>query len=165
MELLTQELEWGQDNMSKNKQDFNLNKEDFQFVQMNEKIFDKKFETKAVGYFGDALRRFCKNKSSLVAFILLMIIILMAIFVPMFSKYDATTINISEQYLPPRIPILEKLGIADGTKKITGINVDYIIVSMILSWILLWMIHRIQIRKKISKITISLNILLSLIHI
>lgn len=103
--------------MSKNKQDFNLNKEDFQFVQMNEKIFDKKFETKAVGYFGDALRRFCKNKSSLVAFILLMIIILMAIFVPMFSKYDATTINISEQYLPPRIPILEKLGIADGTKK------------------------------------------------
>lgn len=113
--------------MSKNKQDFNLNKEDFQFVQMNEKIFDKKFETKVVGYFGDALRRFCKNKSSLVAFILLMIIILMAIFVPMFSKYDATTINISEQYLPPRIPILEKLGIADGTKKITGINVDYII--------------------------------------
>lgn len=40
----------------------------------------------------------------------------MAIFVPIFSKYDATTINISEQYLPPRIPILEKLGIADGTK-------------------------------------------------
>ena len=37
--------------------------------------------------------------------------ILMAIFVPIFSKYDATTINISEQYLPPRIPILEKLGI------------------------------------------------------
>ena len=48
MELLTQELEWGQDNMSENKQDFNLNKEDFQFVKMNEKIFDKKFETKAV---------------------------------------------------------------------------------------------------------------------
>ena len=113
--------------MNENKQDFNLSKEDFQFVQMNEKIFDKKFETKAVGYFGDALRRFCKNKSSLVAFILLIIIILMAIFVPIFSKYDATTINISEQYLPPRIPILEKLGIADGTKKITGINVEYII--------------------------------------
>ena len=42
MELLTQELEWGQDNMNENKQDFNLSKEDFQFVQMNEKIFDKK---------------------------------------------------------------------------------------------------------------------------
>lgn len=46
MELLTQELEWGQDNMSKNKQDFNLNKEDFQFVQMNEKIFDKNLKQK-----------------------------------------------------------------------------------------------------------------------
>ena len=29
MELLTQELEWGQDNMNENKQDFNLSKEDF----------------------------------------------------------------------------------------------------------------------------------------
>ena len=38
-----------------------LNKEDFEFVQMNEKIFDKKFETKAIGYFGDAFRRFCKK--------------------------------------------------------------------------------------------------------
>lgn len=28
--------------MNENKQDFNLSKEDFQFVQMNEKIFDKK---------------------------------------------------------------------------------------------------------------------------
>ena len=53
-----------------------LNKEDFEFVQMNEKIFDKKFETKAIGYFGDAFRRFCKNKSSVVAFIMLMFIIL-----------------------------------------------------------------------------------------
>ena len=36
-----------------------LNKEDFEFVQMNEKIFDKKFETKAIGYFGDAFRVAC----------------------------------------------------------------------------------------------------------
>ena len=54
-----------------------VNNKDFEFVQMNEKIFDKKFETKAVGYFGDAFRRFCKNKSSVVAFIMLMFIILM----------------------------------------------------------------------------------------
>lgn len=46
MELLTQELEWGQDNMNENKQDFNLSKEDFQFVQMNEKIFDKNLKQK-----------------------------------------------------------------------------------------------------------------------
>lgn len=92
-----------------------------------------------------------------------MIIILMAIFVPMFSKYDATTINISEQYLPPRIPILEKLGIADGTKKLLVSMLTTSLVSMILSWIVLWMILRIQIRKKILKIIISLNILLDMI--
>lgn len=104
-----------------------IDKKDFEFVQMNEKIFDKKFETKAIGYFGDALRRFSKNKSSIVAFVILVIIILMAIFVPIFSKYDVATVNIAEGYLPPRIPILENFGIADGTKKITGVNVDYLI--------------------------------------
>lgn len=56
----------------------------FEFTQLDEKIFDKKFETKAVGYFGDALRRFVKNKSSVIAFIILVIIILFAIFAPIF---------------------------------------------------------------------------------
>lgn len=46
MELLTQELEWGQDNMNENKQDFNLSKEDFQFVQMNEKFLIKNLKQK-----------------------------------------------------------------------------------------------------------------------
>ena len=92
MVSLTQELEWGQDNMNENMK---IDKKDFEFVQMNEKIFDKKFETKAIGYFGDALRRFSKNKSSIVAFVILVIIILMAIFVPIFSKYDVSTVNIA----------------------------------------------------------------------
>lgn len=104
-----------------------LAKQDFEFVQMNEKIFDKKFETKAVGYFGDALRRFAKNKSSVVAFVVLVLIILMAIIMPMISPYDAKYMNIEEAYLPPRIPLLEKIGIADGTKKIEGVNINRVI--------------------------------------
>lgn len=100
-----------------------LNKEDFEFVQMNEKIFDKKFETKAVGYFGDAFKRFCKNKSSLVAFIILMLIVLMAIVMPMISPYKnlSTTDTKDQAFLPPRIPLLEKMGIFDGTQKRTAI--------------------------------------------
>ena len=109
------------------KKDIILNKEDFEFVQMNEKIFDKKFETKAVGYFGDALRRFRKNKTSVVAFIILMLIILMAIFMPMLSQYDPKRQNPSEALLPPRIPFLEKLGIADGTREYKEVNIKYII--------------------------------------
>lgn len=104
-----------------------LNKEDFEFVQMNEKIFDKKFETKAIGYFGDAFRRFCKNKSSVVAFILLMFIILMAILVPALSKKDPKLQDPSKIHLPPRIPILENLGIANGVKTIKEVQTKFII--------------------------------------
>lgn len=112
--------------MEENKRVFN--KEDFEFVQMNEKIFDKKFETKAIGYFGDAFKRFCKNKSSLVAFVILMLIILMAIVMPMISPYKnlSTTETKDQALLPPRIPGLEKLGIFDGTQKKTA-NLDKII--------------------------------------
>lgn len=126
MVLLTQELEWGQDNMEENKRVFK--QDDFEFVQMNEKIFDKKFETKAVGYFGDAFKRFCKNKSSLVAFIILLLIVLMAIVMPMISPYKnlSTTETKDQALLPPRIPGLEKLGIFDGTQKKTA-NLDKII--------------------------------------
>lgn len=117
-----------------------LSKSDFEFIQMNEKIFDKKFETKAVGYFGDAFRRFCKNKSSVVAFCILMFIILMAILVPAFTKDKDGRYSWNEEYvdpstyqdptkilLPPRIPLLEKLGIADGTRKFKEVNVAFII--------------------------------------
>ncbi len=108
------------------KKDFVLTKDSFEFVQMNEKIFDKKFDTKAIGYFGDALRRFAKNKSSVVAFIILMFIILMAIIMPAISSYDPRTIDPTFANLPPRIPLLEKLGIADGTREY-DVNIEYII--------------------------------------
>ena len=90
---------------------------DFDFVARDEKIFDKKFETKAVGYFRDALGRFCKNKSSVVAFIILVGIILMSTFAPMFSKYDVDTQDLRLKNLPPRMYLLENIGICDGTRK------------------------------------------------
>ena len=37
-------------------------KEKFEFVSHGEKIFDKKLETKPIGYFKDAWIRFRKNK-------------------------------------------------------------------------------------------------------
>jgi oligopeptide transport system permease protein len=48
-----------------------IDKNKFKLIQLDEKIHDTKFETKAIGYFGDALRRFSRNKSSVVAFIIL----------------------------------------------------------------------------------------------
>jgi oligopeptide transport system permease protein len=103
------------------------NNDSFEFIQLDEKIFDKKFETKAVGYFGDALRRFVKNKASVVAFGLLVIIILFAIFAPMVSPYDPIDQDHSAMLFPPRVPIIEKLGVLDGTKKLNKIRTDYIV--------------------------------------
>lgn len=113
--------------MSENVKQNNFTQEDFQFVQINEKIFDKKFETKAVGYFKDALRRFAKNKTSLVAFFVLVLIVLMAIIVPAFNKEAATKMEIDKAFLPPRIPILENFGIADGNVEKNAVILDYII--------------------------------------
>lgn len=76
--------------------------EKFKFVQQDKKIYDQKFDTKPVGYFTDAFRRFCKNKSSVAGGIVILILILFAIFVPIFSKYDISDRDGYYAYCLPR---------------------------------------------------------------
>ena len=57
-------------------------KEKFQFVQRGDRIHDEKLQTKAVGYLGDAWNRFRTNKSAVVAFILILVLLLFALIVP-----------------------------------------------------------------------------------
>ena len=92
-----------------------IDKSKFEFVQAQEKIFDKKFETKPIGYFKDAMIRFTKNKTNLIASIILLILILLSIFLPILSNKNAEVLEERVAFLPPRIPLLEKIGIADGT--------------------------------------------------
>ncbi len=47
---------------------------------------DEKFKTKQIGYFEDAWNRFRKNKSSIVATIIIAILILYALLVPIFCE-------------------------------------------------------------------------------
>ena len=54
--------------------------EKFQFVQKDKELHDQKFDTKPVGYFTDAFRRFRKNKSSVVGGVVILLLILFAIF-------------------------------------------------------------------------------------
>ena len=42
----------------------------FDFAHKDERLHDTKFETRPVSYFEDCLRRFLKNKASVVAFML-----------------------------------------------------------------------------------------------
>lgn len=102
-----------------------INPEEFEFVQRGEKIFDKKFETKPIGYFKDAMIRFSKNKTNVTASIILFTIILCSIFIPIFSSKNAETQESELAYLPPRIPLLEDWGIADGSK-----SLDYQVVDL-----------------------------------
>ncbi len=63
--------------------------EKFRFVQENEKLHDKELQTKARGFFADAMIRFSKNKSSVIAAYILLFLVLYAIFVPFISGYTA----------------------------------------------------------------------------
>ena len=65
----------------------NIPKSKFQLANHGEKIADKKFDTKAVGYFRDAMNRFKRNKSSVIAACIILLLFLYAILVPMFSNY------------------------------------------------------------------------------
>ena len=64
----------------------NVPVEKLKFASPDRRIHDEKFKTKQVGYFKDAFRRFCKNKSSVVAAIIIIILLLYAIFVPIFCE-------------------------------------------------------------------------------
>ena len=54
--------------------------------------------------------------------VILCCIILMAIFAPMFSKFDYKTQNIRHTKVPPKMPIVSSLGIMDG-KNSDGVDV------------------------------------------
>ncbi|QLY39938.1 ABC transporter permease [Hujiaoplasma nucleasis] len=104
-------------NIKKVEQDFD--KSQFQFVQKEDKIYDKKFQTKPIGYFKDAMIRFVRNKTNVVATTILALLILLSVVIPALDpKADPIQndqIDSQISYLPPRIPLLDKLGIADGT--------------------------------------------------
>ena len=91
-------------------------KEQFEFVQQDEKIFDKEFETKPIGYFKDAWMRFIRNRTNVIATTILFTIILMSVFQPLVTTKNYTRLDPVVAFLPPRIPILENFGIADGTQ-------------------------------------------------
>lgn len=86
----------------------------------SEDISDEPFKTEAIGFFKDAIYRLRKNKLSVIAFWLITAVIISAIIVPHLTGYSPTAQNLAYRNLPPKIPGLEKLGIADGTRILTN---------------------------------------------
>ena len=90
-------------------------KEMFEFANVGEKLSDKKLDTKPIGYFKDAWLRFKKNKASVLASVIILIIILYALLVPLFSfRYDVTFMDAYYAKKGPRNTTLRKIGLADG---------------------------------------------------
>lgn len=103
---------------------YNITETSFRFVQTGGKISDDKLSTKTTSFSQDAFRRFCKNKSSVVGAIVLGILILFALFVPLFSPYGVDTVSASEAFLEPKL-FNSGTGFWDGTKRYEKrINVD-----------------------------------------
>ena len=89
--------------------------EKFEFVHSGERIADKKFEDKPIGYFKDAWIRFCKNHASVVATIIIICIVLFAFLTPIFNtRYNARFMDSYYAKKAPRALALRPYGIFDG---------------------------------------------------
>lgn len=95
----------------------NIPEEKFTFVNRDEKLSDTKFVDKPVGYFKDAWIRFCKNKGSIIAAIIIAIILIFAFVTPaLFTKYDQTFMDVYYAKKPSRnLWLSEHFGICTGS--------------------------------------------------
>ena len=106
-----------------NGQEVEITKDMFEMVPAN--FGDNEAISRpSLTFWQDARKRLFKNSGAVTGLVILCCIILMAIFAPMFSKFDYKTQNIRHTKVPPRIPILSSIGIMDG-KNSDGINKWY----------------------------------------
>ena len=97
---------------------------EFEFANTGEKIMDEDMKTVSRGFFKDALFRLRRNKAAIAAFWIICLMIVMAIFGP-----DMNEQTFSQQYtdftnMPPRVPVLEDIGILDGRRVLTNRRLD-----------------------------------------
>ena len=88
---------------------------DFERVERNlDEFVDENFSGQS--YLREMFHSLFKNKGAAVSLVLIALIVLMAIFAPMFSPYSYRDVNDEATNLPMRIPLLEDIGIFDGTR-------------------------------------------------
>ena len=101
----------------------NIPKDQFEFVSDEGRLHDQKLDTKPVGYLRDAMKRFAKNKSSVVAAVIIGILILFAIVGTFFcnqgyqNAYSSETVIKRYKQLLPKIAAFEGSGFWDGSQK------------------------------------------------
>jgi ABC-type dipeptide/oligopeptide/nickel transport system permease subunit len=98
--------------------------QDFTLVQLDKKIHDVKFQTKPTTYFKDAFKRFRKNKSSVVAGVIIGILSILAVTVPIFNTNSIDRPLFEARFLPPKWPGFSEIGIMDGTTYYQNVIID-----------------------------------------
>lgn len=102
----------------------NIVAEAFESAHGDEKIMDAELETISRGFFKDALFRLKRNRLAIVAFFILCFIVFMAIFGPNMNEFTFSEQHPDFVNMPPRVPVLEDLGIFDGEKVLTNRRLD-----------------------------------------
>ncbi len=99
------------------RETFIFEKNDFEFIgEENISQIDETYASQS--YWKDVAMRFVKNKGAVFGLVCIIIIIVMAIIGLDLNDSDFDTQIITHQNLPPRVPVIEKLGILDGSEKL-----------------------------------------------
>lgn len=86
------------------------------------------FSKKPRGYFADAMLRFVTNRGSVVCFFIIILLVLYAIFAPLFSGYKISDRDGYYAYASPKCALFVPLGFWDGceTIEVNAITLDYL---------------------------------------
>ena len=86
----------------------------FEFVNLNERLTDVKFDDKPIGYFKDAWLRFRKNKASVVAACIILLIFIFSFTAPFLSPNSNTFMDAFYAKKGPYVSGLNKTGFMDS---------------------------------------------------
>ena len=103
--------------------DEDISKDDFTLAPVDSTVHEQKFQTKPTTFLKDSLKRFRKNKSSVVASYILGILLLMSFVVPLVDTSDTVKPHPKETYLSPKL-FDAGTGWWDGTVSYDNIAVD-----------------------------------------
>ena len=105
------------------EEEVEITKEDFELTQVDSTVHEQKFQTKPTTFLKDSLKRFGKNKSSVVATYILGALLLMSFVVPLADRSDTKKPHPNETYLSPKL-FNAGTGWWDGTVTYENIAVD-----------------------------------------
>lgn len=98
------------------KQTITIEDQDLTLIQKDKIITDVKMKSKPTTYFKDAMRRFAKNKSSIVGAVILGLLLVLSFLIPAVSPYDTSSYHDQEVNMAPRL-FNAGTGWWDGTRE------------------------------------------------